>query len=136
MENNKLTDERLKIKRLKNTRILFNIQTSLIIATIIFQTVLKGISSLQKNPLMFIFLITTVIMSFQEMGISKDTTVIPTRSLLSVGKGLLSVLIVGIIVFFFFNRDGSNNALLYFGIFTVAILFVFIVSTFILKRKE
>lgn len=93
MKYNKITDERLKKQTLKNTRTLFIIQTTLIIIAIVFEAFYNGLLSLSKNPLIFIFLITTVISEFQSMTITRDKTEYTKnyKPMKSVFLGIISV---------------------------------------------
>ncbi|GAW65102.1 hypothetical protein [Ligilactobacillus acidipiscis] len=132
MKNKEIKDERLQTKRLKNTKNLFIIQNILILGFIVVQTIYNGYSSLSKNPLLFIFLVTSVIMSFQEMTITRDTT--KKNPLIPIAIGLFSIVIVATIVFFVFIP--KVNAYVYFGTLVLSIILVFLLSLFILKRRN
>lgn len=49
----KITDERLKLKNLKNIRILFLIQNIGIIAILGYDLITKGMAGMTSNPLLF-----------------------------------------------------------------------------------
>ena len=135
MKDNKITDERLKIQTLKNTRTLFIIQTILIIIAIVFEAFYNGLSPLSKNPLMFIFLITTVISAFQSMTITRDTTEYNKNYSLmkSVTLGVISVWIVFAIIYFAFLP--KSQILLLFGVLLLATVFTLVISFILFKKK-
>ncbi len=135
MKDNKITDERLKIQTLKNTRTLFIIQTILIIIAIVFEAFYNGLSSLSKNPLMFIFLITTVISAFQSMTITRDTTEYNKNysPMKSVTLGVISVWIVFAIIYFAFLP--KSQILLLFGVLLLATVFTLVISFILFKKK-
>lgn len=135
MKDNKITDERLKIQTLKNTRTLFIIQTILIIIAIVFEAFYNGLSPLSKNPLMFIFLITTVISAFQSMTITRDTTEYNKNYSLmkSVTLGVISFWIVFAIIYFAFLP--KSQILLLFGVLLLATVFTLVISFILFKKK-
>ncbi|MCD2256799.1 hypothetical protein FHQ08_08685 [Lactobacillus sp. CC-MHH1034] len=131
MKFRKLTDERLIQKRLSNTRILFNLQTALIIFTIIIETINKGVSSLPNNPLVFIFTVTTVAMAFQEMFISRD--VYKNTPIYQLGLGLLiNLAIIGLILFTF----NGLSALAYVLILVLTSIVTFAIAVGIFKARK
>ncbi|RDW18697.1 hypothetical protein CWR48_10255 [Oceanobacillus arenosus] len=68
----KIKDERLKLKNLKNIRIAYVIQTLGIIAILGYDFVTKGINGMTDNPLWFVFIITTIVTAYLSMNISVD----------------------------------------------------------------
>jgi hypothetical protein len=131
MKNKKLSDERLIYKRLTNFRVLYIIQTLMIIIFIILSTIKNGIESLPSNPMLFIFLVISVLSAFQEITISKD--VYDKHRSASVGIGIIIALaIMGLFVLVF----GGGKQLIYIGIILAIALCVFIVSVFIMRLHK
>lgn len=68
----KIKDERLKLKNLKNIRVLFMIQTIGILGILGYDLITKGIDGMTDNPLWFVFIITAVVSAYLSMNISVD----------------------------------------------------------------
>jgi len=68
----KIKDERLKLKNLKNIRIAYGIQTLGIIAILGYDLVTKGMNGMTDNPLWFVFIVTSVVTAYLSMNISVD----------------------------------------------------------------
>ena len=68
----KITDERLKLKNLKNIRVLFLVQTIGIIGILGYDLVTKGMNGMTANPLWYVLVLTGVVSAYLSMGISVD----------------------------------------------------------------
>lgn len=68
----KIKDERLKLKNLKDIRVLFLIQTIGIVGILGYDFVTKGINGMTDNPLWFVFMVTAIVSAYLSMGISVD----------------------------------------------------------------
>ncbi|GGJ95593.1 hypothetical protein GCM10007063_17590 [Lentibacillus kapialis] len=87
----KITDERLKLKNLKNIRVLFLFQNIGIISILGYDLVTKGMDGMTANPLWYVFLITGVVSAYLSMSISIDHE----SSNKSPKKGLIILTIIG-----------------------------------------
>lgn len=65
----KIKDERLKLKNLQNIRITYGVQTLGILGILIYEWVTKGIDGMTKNPLWFVFILTSIVSAFLSMDI-------------------------------------------------------------------
>ncbi|MFD1066062.1 hypothetical protein [Oceanobacillus locisalsi] len=68
----KIKDERLKLKNLKNIRVLFMIQTIGILGILGYDLVTKGLDGMTDNPLWNVFIITAIVSAYLSMNISID----------------------------------------------------------------
>ncbi|MFS0749826.1 hypothetical protein [Oceanobacillus sp. 1P07AA] len=68
----KMKDERLIIKNLKNIRVAFLVQTIGILAILLYDVITVGFTEATRNPLWFLFIITVVVLSFLNIGVSMD----------------------------------------------------------------
>lgn len=68
----KIKDERLILKNLKNMRIAYGIQTIGIIGILGYDLVTKGMSGMTENPLWFLFIVTAIISAYLSMNISVE----------------------------------------------------------------
>ncbi|WP_430786964.1 hypothetical protein VBD025_15200 [Virgibacillus flavescens] len=68
----RIKDERLQIQSLKNIRIAFILQTLGIIVILLYEMITEGVLEATNNPLWFVFLITTVALSWLNLKISVD----------------------------------------------------------------
>lgn len=68
----KIKDERLKLKNLKDIRTLHIIQTLGIIGILGYDLVTKGMDGMTNNPLWFVFLVTITVSAYLSMNISVD----------------------------------------------------------------
>ncbi|MEC5186614.1 putative membrane protein [Geobacillus thermodenitrificans] len=68
----KIKDERLLLKNLQNLRIAYMLQTIGIIGILGYDFITKGLDGMRKNPLWFVFILTTVVSAFLSMNISVE----------------------------------------------------------------
>lgn len=68
----KITDERLVLQNLKNTRFVFIIQTIGILGILGYDAATKGLDGMRENPLWLVFMITAIISAYLSMSISAD----------------------------------------------------------------
>lgn len=130
----KVTDERLKLKNLKNIRVLFSVQSIGIIGILGYDWITKGIDAMTTNPLWYLFIITTIISAYLSMSISVDHEShgkSPKKGLIisSVVIVLVSI-VVGILVSFTSNlSSGALVGTVIFMCFLVPILYVYYLRT-------
>lgn len=68
----KIKDERLKLKNLKNIRVAFMVQTIGIAFILVYDTINKGIGAMTDNPLWFVLIITAIVYLYLSMSISVE----------------------------------------------------------------
>lgn len=68
----KIRDERLKLRNLKNIRITHIIQTLGIIGILGYDLVTKGMDGMTDNPLWFVLLVTVIVNAYLSMNVSVD----------------------------------------------------------------
>ncbi|MYL70505.1 hypothetical protein GLW00_06580 [Halobacillus litoralis] len=128
----KIKDERLQLKNLKNIRVVFIIQTLGILALLGYDLFTKGLDGMTDNPLWFVFMISVIVNAYLSMSISVDHEKAPKSPLkgLYVSLSIVGVLsvIVGMLVSF---SEGQTiwNGLLIGGIifisFLVPVLYIY-----------
>src|SRR5699024_8438859 len=67
-----IKDERLILKNLQNIRIAYLVQTIGIVAILVYDLVTKGMETMTKNPLWFVFILTGVVTAYLNMSISVE----------------------------------------------------------------
>lgn len=72
MKLQRINDERLVLKNLKNIRIAYAIQILGIVGILGYELITKGMDGMKENPLWFIFIISTTVLAFLSMNISAD----------------------------------------------------------------
>lgn len=81
----KIKDERLKLKNLQNIRIAYGVQTLGIWGILGYEWATKGIDGMTKNPLWFVFILTSIVSASLSMDIGvahEGTTKSPKKGLL------------------------------------------------------
>ncbi|MGP4076928.1 hypothetical protein [Halobacillus sp. K22] len=68
----RIKDERLQLRNLKNIRIVYIIQTFGILAILAYDLVTKGMDGMTENPLWAVFMISAVVNAYLMMNISVD----------------------------------------------------------------
>lgn len=68
----KIKDERLQLKNLKNIRITFIVQTLGIIGILLYDLINHGMDGMTDNPVWFVFILTGVINAYLSMSISVE----------------------------------------------------------------
>lgn len=68
----KIKDERLILRNLKNIRVTYVIQTLGIIGILGYDLITKGMSGMTDNPLWFVFIVTTIVTAYLSMNISVE----------------------------------------------------------------
>lgn len=85
MKIQRIKDERLILKNLQNIRVAYVVQTLGILGILGYDYVTKGMEGMIKNPLWFLFIVTTIVLAFLSMNIRVDyesSKKSPERSLL------------------------------------------------------
>ncbi|WP_029451227.1 hypothetical protein [Clostridium algidicarnis] len=105
---NKIKDERLVLRNLKNIRIAFLFQTLGIIIILCKEHFMDG-KSFSDIPLFLVFILTGVIMSFLNMGISVDNEDPEKSSIFNSYKWILILSITVGALFIFISLIFSNE---------------------------
>lgn len=132
-----ITDERLKLKNLKNIRVLFLVQTLGIIGILGYDLVTKGMDGMTDNPLWYVLIITGIVSAYLSMSISIDHE----SSEKSPKKGLIISLIVsafiavGFGVLIFLTNDMAISILIG-GIVFVCFLAPSLYIYYLRKKRE
>ncbi|PPK48337.1 DUF6773 family protein [Clostridium algidicarnis] len=137
---NKIKDERLVLRNLKNIRIAFLFQTLGIITILCKEHFMDG-KSFSDLPLFLVFILTGVIMSFLSMGISVDNEVPEKSSILNSYKWILILSITVGALFTFISLMSSNEipftrALIGGLIVFICFLVAFSVGYFMKKKRS
>lgn len=125
------TDERLMLQKLKNYKLLFFIQTFLIIIFLIINLIKTQFDISKSKELLMIFLITIIFNSILEMSVSKDLSDNLKKNIKSVILGLLLYTVSAMAAILFFVKEINLIAL---GIILASDLLIFIISYFVLSK--
>lgn len=125
------TDERLMLQKLKNYKLLFFIQTFLIIIFLIINLIKTQFDISKSKELLMIFLITIIFNSILEMSVSKDLSDNLKKNIKSVIWGLLLYTVSAMAAILFFVKEINLIAL---GIILASDLLIFIISYFVLSK--
>src|SRR5690554_5434261 len=68
----RIRDERLLLQNLKNIRLAFIVQTLGLVAILVYQAVTEGIRQVVGNPLWLVLMLTMVVISVLQVGITFD----------------------------------------------------------------
>ncbi|WP_027953806.1 MULTISPECIES: hypothetical protein [Halobacillus] len=68
----KIKDERLQLKNLKNIRITFIVQTLGIMGVLLYDLINHGMDGMTDNPVWFVFIMTGVVNAYLSMTISVE----------------------------------------------------------------
>ncbi|RLL45491.1 hypothetical protein D8M04_11645 [Oceanobacillus piezotolerans] len=135
----KIKDERLILRNLKNIRIAYVIQTLGIIAILGYDLVTKGIGGMTNNPLWFVFIVTTIVSALLSMNISvehESEKSSPKKGLkISITVLVLICIAAGIIISLI---DGFNmmNGFVLPGIFFICGFFPIYYIYHLRKKRE
>ncbi|MGM8365187.1 hypothetical protein ACLIBG_06860 [Virgibacillus sp. W0181] len=124
MKLQRISDERLAIKNLKNIRIAYALQTLGMLAILGYNLITNGIDGIKESPLWIVFIASTVILAF--LSLTTDERLI-SKNLQKI-RIAYAVQIIGIvgILGFDFIADGMN------GVKQNPLWIVFILSTVVL----
>ena len=125
------TDERLMLQKLKNYKLLFFIQTFLIIIFLIINLIKTQFDISKSKELLMIFLITIIFNSILEMSVSKDLSDNFKKNIKSVIFGLLLYTLSAMAAILFFVKEINLIAL---GIILASDLLIFVISYFVLSK--
>lgn len=129
----RITDERLKMKNLKNIRILYGVLFSGIILILLYEGFTNGRNAVTQSPLWFLFLLNNILVAFFSMPISTemyDEKPMKYRTIILIS---LSVGIVSGGLAYWTSGDISLTVTS-FLIPTLIFFFVFIISRIIVKK--
>ncbi|HWI47641.1 MAG TPA: hypothetical protein VNU45_05360 [Rummeliibacillus sp.] len=68
----KITDERLVLRNLQNTRIVYIVQTFGILCILGYELFMNGIEAMHNNPLWLVFMISGIVAAYLSMSISVE----------------------------------------------------------------
>ncbi|GAA0302625.1 lysylphosphatidylglycerol synthetase-like protein (DUF2156 family) [Gracilibacillus halotolerans] len=68
----KIKDERLILRNLKNIRIAYIIQTAGILGILGYDIVTKGFDGMRENPLWILFMVSIIVSAYLSMNVSVD----------------------------------------------------------------
>ncbi|MCA1011365.1 hypothetical protein [Halobacillus halophilus] len=133
----RIKDERLQLRNLKNIRIVYIIQTFGILAILAYDLVTKGMDGMTGNPLWAVFMISAVVNAYLMMNISVDheKQTSPKKglyislaviSVLSIASGVMVTLV---------GSNGIGSGFLIGGIILVCSLVPVIYIYLLRKRK-
>ncbi|MCX2825918.1 branched-chain amino acid ABC transporter substrate-binding protein [Bacillus pseudomycoides] len=136
----KIKDERLILQNLKNVRIAFLFQTIGILGILGYIGFYEGIDQITKSPLWLLFLLTSILLAYLQMGISIDAE--ETEKGMKTTpyyKLVLRAAIIGIIfviIYMIFSPERLLwESILMGSIFFLCFLASFSVSYFIKKKR-
>ncbi|MDR0922477.1 MAG: hypothetical protein LBM95_08850 [Lactobacillales bacterium] len=128
---NKITDEEIQLKQLKQFRSAFLLQDTLILLFLGFTWASKGINALYSSPLFSIFLLTLMVFALQNYGLSRemDDRTTPLKKALAIGLLVVIVLLAlsAVLHFLLSGRlEGISIAflLLFTAYFAVTVAFL------------
>lgn len=137
----KIKDERLILQNLKNIRIAFIFQSLGILAILIYDGITNGIVNVSRNnPLWLVFMGTTIILSYLNMGISADTEEMKGNKAKKITPLYLKVVLsfaIGAIMFLIMILSGSPirdsiiTGVIFFGCFLIP----YFVSHYLRKKR-
>ena len=105
----KVTDERLVLQNLKNTRLVFIIQTIGILGILGYDAATKGLDGMRENPLWLVFMITAIISAYLSMSISADHETNKVNPQKSFNTSLIVLILISTVVGFLVSiTDGFS----------------------------
>ncbi|ASF38826.1 hypothetical protein CEH05_06735 [Halobacillus halophilus] len=133
----RINDERLQLRNLKNIRIVYIIQTFGILAILAYDLVTKGMDRMTENPLWAVFMISAVVNAYLMMNISVDH-----EKQTSPEKGLyISLAVVGVLsiasgaMVTLLGSNGMGSGFLIGGIILVCSL-VPVIYIYVLRKRK
>lgn len=130
----KITDERLLVKRKKDTGILYYIQSFFLIIAIIIESIRHGFTSEYTLPLLCIFLLSIIISTFQELTLSTELEDNKRKSIISLSITFAILFIVFGVIYPPFIK-GSMSPTIYFGTMYGSFIVVYIISLIVILKK-
>ncbi|WLR42635.1 hypothetical protein LC087_18460 [Bacillus carboniphilus] len=113
----KIKDERLVLKNLKNIRLLFGIQTAGIIGILGYDFMTKGVEGMTDNPLWVLFIITSIISAYLSMSITVDQEKKKVDSKKHLTLSILFILFVSTVIgLYAFITNGIMNGFILGGV--------------------
>lgn len=136
---NKIKDERLVLKNLHNIRIAYIIQTIGILGILGYDFVTKGIDGMTRNPLWFVFIVTTIISAYLSMSISVDHEASVKSPKISFAISLVVLLLISIVVgtsVALTDGFGPVNGIVIGGIILICGLVPIIYINYLRRKKD
>lgn len=126
MQLQRINDERLEFKNMKNILIIYALQTLGIIGILAYDFVVKGLDGIKENPfLLILFIISTIILSLLSIT-ADERLVLKNLKKIRIAYAVQVIGIVGILAYDFVTKGGFD------GVKENPLWLIFIISTAIL----
>src|SRR5699024_2431130 len=126
MQLQRINDERLKFKNMKNILIIYALQTLGIIGILAYDFVVKGLDGIKENPfLLILFIISTIILALLSITVD-ERLVLKNLQKIRIAYDVQVIGIVGILAYDFVTKGGLD------GVKENPLWLIFIMSTAIL----
>ncbi|HLS20032.1 MAG TPA: hypothetical protein VK056_00020 [Bacillota bacterium] len=126
MKLQKINDERLIIKNLKNIRLVYIVQTFGIIGLLVYDAIAHGLSSLKANPLSVVLIASTAVLAFLSYNATDERLVFNNLKKIRIAYVIQMLGIIGILGYDYLLAKDINV------VYGSPLWFVFIVSTTVL----
>lgn len=129
MKIQRINDERLAIKNLKNIRLVYSLQTLGIIVLLGYDLISSGLSSIKGNPLWLVFIASTVVLAFMSFGSSDERLALKNLQKTRVAFAVQLLGIIGILGYDLVTKgiDGMKENPLWI-VFTLSTLILVFLS--------
>ncbi len=136
----KITDERLILRNLQNTRIAHVVQTIGILFILGYNFFQGGLEEMRGNPLWLVFMLTMVVYLYLTMSVSVEhekKIKNPKKSFMISLIGLIIIsVIVGYLVSISSSSDGMTGVLLGFILFICCFIPLYYIYRLRVKQKQ
>lgn len=132
----KITDERLILKNLKNIRVAYIVQMLGIISILGYDLVTKGMYEVIGNPLWFVLIISTIIHSYLSLSVSVDHESDKKHPQKGLTISLIVLVLITILIGFLVAI--SQGSTIFSGVIIGGIIFVcgFVPIVYIYKLRK
>lgn len=108
MKIQRINDERLSIKNLKNIRIAYALQTLGMLAILGYIYVTNGIDGIKESPLWIVFIVSTVILAFLSMS-TDERLVLKNLQKIRIAYAVQIIGIVGVLAYDRITKGGLDG---------------------------
>ncbi|GAB4074718.1 hypothetical protein GCM10028778_22210 [Barrientosiimonas marina] len=128
MKVQRINDERLAIKNLKNIRLVYTLQTLGIIGLLGYDLISNGLSSIKGNPLWLVFITSIVVLAFMSFGSSDERLALKNLQKIRVAFVIQLLGIFGILGYDLISKgmDGMKENPLWFVFSLSTLILVFL----------